>query len=165
MLKASPAWWNNTSLTLPFAPNSLPTSTTFVPLLLMSSTFPTSLLLRDHLTLRRAEDSLKCHAILGKQYQEGKPKFPYCFKCNKSHPNHVKEECPLWKMCHWCLSTQHAHNDCNCPHEQCDTEYCTVPYTHSNFGDKCTAMLSPTLCHKLELARTDYDEEFYAVSY
>jgi len=28
----------------------------------------------------------------------------------------------------------------------------------------CATMSSPTLCHELELARTDYDLELYAVS-
>jgi len=115
--------------------------------------------------IEEGEDSLECHTVLGKRCRGGKPKFPYCLKCNESRPNHVEKECPLWKTCHWCLSTQHKHNDCDCPHEQCDAEYCAVPHTHPNFRDMCTAMSSPTLCHKLELARTDYDEEFYAVSF
>ena len=111
--------------------------------------------------VEEGEDSLKCRAILGKQRRGGKPKFPYCLKCNKSCPNHVEEECPLWKTCRWCLSTQHAHDDCNIPHKQCDAEFCAVPATHLNFGDRCTAMSSPTLCHKLELARADYDNDLY----
>jgi len=115
--------------------------------------------------VEEGEDSLECRAVLGKRRREGKPKFPYCLKCNESHPNHVEEECPLWKMCHWCLSTQHAHDECDRPHKQYNAEYCAVPYTHPNFGDMCAAMSSPTLCHELELARTDYDEEFYAGSY
>jgi len=114
--------------------------------------------------IKEGEDSLKCRAVLGKRHQGGKPKFPYCLKCNESCPNHIEEECPLWKTCCWCLSTQHVHDNCDRPHEQCNTEYCAVPHTHSNFGDMCAAMSSPTLYHELELARTDYDEEFYAVS-
>jgi len=55
--------------------------------------------------IEEGEDSLECHAILGKWCQGDKPKFPYCLKCNELCPNHVEEECPLWKMCHWCLST------------------------------------------------------------
>ena len=114
--------------------------------------------------VEEGEDSLECRAVLGKRRRGGKPKFPYCLKCNESHPNHVEEECPLWKTCRWCLSTQHAHNKCDRPHEQCDAEYCIVPSTHPNFGDMCAAMSSPTLCHKLELARTDFDAEFYEAS-
>jgi len=114
--------------------------------------------------VEEGEDDLKCRAVLGKRHRGGKPKFPYCLKCNESHPNHIEEECPLWKTCRWCLSTQHVHDECDHPHEQCDAEYCAVPSTHSNFGDMCAAMSSPTLCHKLELAHTDYDVEFYAVS-
>jgi len=116
------------------------------------------------LDIEKGKDRLECRAVLGKWRRGGKPKFPYCLKCNESRPNHVEEECPLWKMCRWCLSTQHAHNNCDCPHKQCDAEYCTVPSTHPNFGDMCMAMSSPTLCHKLELACTDYNAEFYAVS-
>jgi len=55
--------------------------------------------------VEEGEDSLECHAVLGKRRQGGKPKFPYCLKCNKLCPNHVEEECPLWKTCRWCLST------------------------------------------------------------
>ena len=115
--------------------------------------------------IEEGEDSLECRTVLGKQCQGGKPKFPYCLKCNESRPNHVAEECPLWKTCYWCLSTQHVHDDCNRPHKQCNAEYCAVPHTHSNFGDMCAAMSSPTLCHELELARTDYNKEFYMVSF
>jgi len=115
--------------------------------------------------IKEGEDSLECRTVLGKRRRGGKPKFPYCLKCNESRPNHVEEECPLWKTCRWCLSTQHAHDECDRPHEQCDTEYCAVPHTHPNFGDMCAAMSSPTLCHDLELAHTDYDAEFYSVLY
>jgi len=111
--------------------------------------------------VEEGEDSLECHAILGKQCWGGKPKFPYCLKCNESHPNHVVEECPLWKTCCWCLSTQHTHNDCNIPQKQCNTKFCAVPTTHPNFRDRCAAMSSPTLCHKLELACIDYDDDLY----
>jgi len=55
--------------------------------------------------VEEGEDSLECHAVLGKQCQGGKPKFPYCLKCNELCPNHIEEECPLWKTCRWCLST------------------------------------------------------------
>jgi len=115
--------------------------------------------------VKEGEDSLECHAILGKRRWGGKPKFPYCLKCNESRPNHIEEECPLWKTCRWCLSTQYVHDDCDRPHKQCDAEYCAIPHTHCNFGDMCAAMSSPTLCHKLELARTDFDKEFYTISY
>ena len=111
--------------------------------------------------VKEGEDSLECRAVLGKWHRGGKPKFPYCLKCNESHPNHVKEECPLWKTCRWCLSTQHAHSDCPIPHKQCDAEFCAVPALHPNFGDRCAAMSSPTLCHELELACADYDDKLY----
>jgi len=111
--------------------------------------------------VKEGEDSLKCHAILGKRRRGGKPKFPYCLKCNESRPNHIAEECPLWKICRWCLSTQHAHNNYSTPHEQCNAKFCAVPATHPNFGDRCDAMSSPTLCHKLELAHADYDNDLY----
>jgi len=111
--------------------------------------------------VKEGEDSLECRAVLGKWRWGGKPKFPYCLKCNESHPNHVKEECPLWKTCRWCLSTQHAHDDCSTPHEQCNAKFCAIPTTHPHFGDRCAAMSSPTLCYKLELACADYDNNLY----
>jgi len=55
--------------------------------------------------VEEGKDSLECCTVLGKWCWGGKPKFPYCLKCNESHLNHVEEECPLWKTCCWCLST------------------------------------------------------------
>jgi len=111
--------------------------------------------------VEKGKDSLECCTVLGKRRRGGKPKFPYCLKCNESCPNHVEEECLLWKTCCWCLSTQHVHSDCPIPHKQCDTKFCAVPAIHPNFGDRCAAMSSPTLCHELELACADYDNDLY----
>jgi len=105
--------------------------------------------------IEEGEDNLECCAVLGKRCQGNKVKFPYCLRCNQDEPGHGVEECPLWKTCHWCLSTQHAHNDCPSPHNSCSASHCLVYFGHPNFGSYCSAIPAGHLCHELEVACTD----------
>ena len=92
-------------------------------------------------------DSLECHAVpkqrirsLPGQKQKrshSATPFPYCLKCNEDSPNHYEDDCPLWKVCHWCLTTDHAHNDCATPHHQCTFTRCIVPSWHPYAGKFC----------------------------
>ena len=98
------------------------------------------------------EDDLERRTVLGKRRHGAKPKFPYCLKCSTDEPGHVVKECPLWKTCRWCLSTQHAHDECPSPHNSCSASRCLVYLGHPNFGSYCSATPASLLCHKLELA-------------
>ena len=98
------------------------------------------------------EDDLERRTVLGKRRHGAKPKFPYCLRCNANKPGYAVEECPLWKTCQWCLSTQHAHDKCPSPHNSCSTNRCLVYFRHPNFGSYCSATLAGLLRHELELA-------------
>jgi len=102
--------------------------------------------------VEEGEDNLECRAVLGKQRQGTQVKFPYCLRCNHDTPGHSIEDCPLWKTCRWCLSTQHAHDDCPSPHNSCSVNRCLVYFGHPNFGSCCSAVPAKVLCHELEVA-------------
>ena len=55
--------------------------------------------------MEEGEDNLECCGVLGKRRRGTKLTFLYCLKCNQDSPDHRAKECPLWKTCHWCLST------------------------------------------------------------
>ena len=92
-------------------------------------------------------DSLECRAVKRKhiRFLPGQKRkrsrsptpFPYCLKCNEETPNHYEGDCPLWKVCRWCLATDHAHNDCPSPHHQCVKDRCIVPSWHLCAGNHC----------------------------
>jgi len=105
--------------------------------------------------VEEGEDSLECRTVLGKQHRGNKITFPYCLKCNRDTPGHAVEECPLWKTCRWCLSTQHAHDDCPSPHLSCTANRCLVYYGHPNFGSYCSATPAGLLRHELEVTYQD----------
>ena len=102
--------------------------------------------------IEEGEDSWGCCAVLGKQRRGTQVKFPYCLKCNHDTPGHVVEDCPLWKTCHWCLSTQHAHNKCPSPYNSCSVNHCLVYFGHPNFSSYCSATPAGLLRHELEVA-------------
>ena len=118
--------------------------------------------------VKEGEDSQECHAVLRKQCQGAKVKFPYCLRYNQDEPNHRVKECPLWKTCCWCLSTQHAHDECPSPHTSCATNRCLVYFGHPNFSSYCLATLAGLLHHKLEVTfqnmEWDNADTFYAGS-
>ena len=101
------------------------------------------------------EDDLERCTVLGKRRHGAKPKFPYCLRCSTDEPGHAVEECPLWKTCQWCLSTQHTHNECPSPHNSCSANHCLVYFGHPNFRSYCSATLASLLHHELELAYTN----------
>ena len=105
------------------------------------------------------EDDLERRTVLGKRRHGAKPKFPYCLKCSTDKPGHAVEECPLWKTCRWCLSTQHAHDECPSPHNSCSANRCLVYLGHPNFGSYCSATPAGLLRHELELryAEAEWD--------
>ena len=106
------------------------------------------------------EDSLECHAVLSKWHQGTQLKFPYCLRYSQDSPGHRVEECPLWKTCCWCLSTQHPYDDCPSPHTSCAANRCLVYFGHPNFGSYCLATLAGLLHHELEvLWATSYQDE------
>jgi len=109
------------------------------------------------------DEDTDMHTILGKRlcHRPQKPVFPYCLKCNKSGPNHPEDLCPLWKMCRWCMSTQHSHDECPSPHLTCELKRCVVTYDHPNYGLGCPALPSSTLAYKMQLAAWDYNGELY----
>ena len=98
------------------------------------------------------EDSLERCTVLGKRRHGAKPKFSYCLRCSTDKPGHAVKECPLWKTCRWCLSTQHAHDECPSPHNSCSANRCLVYFGHPNFGSYCSTTPAGLLCHELELA-------------
>ena len=98
------------------------------------------------------EDDLERRTVLGKRRHGAKPKFPYCLRCSTDKPGHAVEECPLWKTCRWCLSTQHAHDECPSPHNSCSATRCLVYFGHPNFRSYCSTTLAGLLHHELELA-------------
>ena len=98
------------------------------------------------------EDDLERRTVLGKRRHGAKPKFPYCLRCSTDEPGHAVEECPLWKTCRWCLSTQHAHDECPSPHNSCSVNRCLIYFGHPNFGSYCSATPAGLLRHELELA-------------
>jgi len=102
--------------------------------------------------VEEGEDSLENRTVLGKRRQGTQVKFPYCLKCNHDTPGHVVEDCPLWKTCRWCLSTQHAHDNCPSPHNSCSVNHCLVYFGHPNFGSYCSATPAGLLRHELEVA-------------
>ena len=102
--------------------------------------------------VKEGEDSLEDSAVLGKRRQGTQVKFPYCLRCNHDTSGHVVEDCPLWKTCHWCLSTQHAHDKCPSPHNSCAANHCLVYFGHPNFGSYCLATPARLLRHELEVA-------------
>ena len=102
--------------------------------------------------MEEGEYDLKCCEVLGKWHQGTTLKFPYCLRCNQDDPGHRVEECPLWKTCRWCLSTQHAHDDCPSPHTSCTANCCLVYFGHPNFGSYCLATPAGLLHHKLEVS-------------
>jgi hypothetical protein len=92
-------------------------------------------------------DSLKCQAVSKrcicflpgqkcKQSRSPTP-FPYCLKCNEDSPNHYEDDCPLWKVCCWCLATDYVHNDCPTPYHRCIMRKCVVPSWHLCLGEYC----------------------------
>ena len=101
--------------------------------------------------------------VLGKRLRchPQKPVFPYCLKCNELGPDHPEDLCPLWKMCRWCISTQHAHTDCPSPYVTCELKRCVVTYDYANYGSGCLALPSAALSYEMQLAAWDYDEELY----
>ena len=105
------------------------------------------------------EDDLERRTVLGKRQHGAKPKFPYCLRCSTDEPGHAVEECPLWKTCRWCLSTQHAHDECPSPHNSCSANRCLVYFGHPNFGSYCSATPAGLLRHELELryAEAEWD--------
>jgi len=102
--------------------------------------------------VEEGEDNLECCAILGKQHRGNKVTFLYCLKCNQDTPDHRVEECPLWKTCCWCLSTQHTHDECPSPHNSCAANRCLVYFGHPNFSSYCSATPARLLHHELEVA-------------
>jgi len=102
--------------------------------------------------VKEGEDSLEDRAVLGKRRRGNKVVFPYCLRCNQDAPGHGVEECPLWKTCCWCLSTQHAHDECPSPHNSCAANRCLVYFGHPNFGSYCSATPAGLLRHELEVA-------------
>ena len=105
---------------------------------------------------------MECHAVLGKRHWGAQVKFLYCLRCNQDSPRHGVEECPLWKTCHWCLSTQHAHDNCPSPYTSCAANRCLVYFEHPNFGSYCSATPAGLLCHELEVlwAHSHQDTEW-----
>jgi hypothetical protein len=101
--------------------------------------------------------------VLGKR-RRGLPPFPYCLKCNEEQPDHCREECPLWKTCRWCFSTQHTHNNCEDPHLQCTTGRCIVPTWHPHFK-RCTKLPYSSLQYELNFIATQYDMQCAAWDY
>ena len=102
--------------------------------------------------VEEGEDNLEHCTVLGKRHQGTQVKFPYCLKCNHDTPGHVVEDCPLWKTCRWCLSTQHTHDNCPSPHNSCSVNRCLVYFGHPNFGSYCLVTPAEVLRHKLEVA-------------
>jgi hypothetical protein len=94
-----------------------------------------------------SHDSLKCWAVSkwcirhlpGQKHKRSRSPtpFPYCLKCNKNSPNYYEDNCPLWKVCCWCLATDHTHNDCPTPHHGCVIKKCVVPSWHPCSGEYC----------------------------
>jgi len=102
--------------------------------------------------VEEGEDNLEGRAVLGKRRRGNNVIFPYCLRCNQDTPGHGVEECPLWKTCRWCLSTQHAHDECPSPHNSCAANRCLVYFGHPNFGSYCSATPAGLLRHELEVA-------------
>jgi len=102
--------------------------------------------------VKEGEDSLENRAVLGKRHRGTQVKFPYCLRCNHDTPGHIVEDYPLWKTCCWCLSTQHAHDECPSPHNSCSVNRCLVYFGHPNFGSYCSAIPAAALRHELEVA-------------
>jgi len=102
--------------------------------------------------VEEGEDNIECHVVLGKRCRGTKVKFLYCLRCSQDDPGHRVEECPLWKTCCWCLSTQHAHDDCPSPHTSCAANHCLVYFGHPNFGSHCLATPARLLRHELEVS-------------
>ena len=102
--------------------------------------------------IEEGKDSLEERIVLGKQHWGTTVKFPYCLRCNQDSPGHRVEECPLWKTCCWCLSTQHSHDNCPSPHTSCSVNCCLVYFGHPNFSSYCSATPAGLLCHKLEVS-------------
>jgi len=102
--------------------------------------------------IEEGEDNYEDRAVLGKRRRGTQVKFPYCLKCNHDTSGHVVEDCPLWKTCRWCLSTQHAHDECPSPHNSCAANRCLVYFGHPNFGSYCSATPAGLLRHELEVA-------------
>ena len=93
---------------------------------------------RDSLECRAVPKRRICNLPTHKRKHSRSPTpFPYCLKCNKESPNHYEDDCPLWKVCCWCLATDHAHNDCATPHHQCTFTRCIVPSWHPCAGEFC----------------------------
>jgi hypothetical protein len=92
-------------------------------------------------------DSLKCQAVLkrcicflpGQKCKRSRSPtpFPYCLKCNEDSSNHYEDDCPLWKVCCWCLATDHVHNNCPTPHYGCVMKKCVAPSWHPCSGEYC----------------------------
>jgi hypothetical protein len=92
-------------------------------------------------------DSLKCWAVSkwhicflpGQKCKRSRSPTPFSYylKCNEDSPNHYKDDCPLWKVCRWCLATDHAYNDCPTPHHRCIMHKCVVPFWYPCTGDYC----------------------------
>jgi hypothetical protein len=101
--------------------------------------------------------------VLGKR-RRGKPPFPYCLKCNEEEPDHCRDECPLWKTCRWCFSTQHTHNDCEDPHHQCTTRRCIVPTWHPHFR-RCTKLPYSSIQYTLDCVVSEYETQCAAFDY
>jgi len=109
--------------------------------------------------VEEGEDNLEDRAVLGKRRRGNNVVFPYCLRCNQDTPGHGVEECPLWKTCRWCLSTQHAHDECPSPHNSCAANRCLVYFGHPNFGSYCSATPAGLLRHELEVtyAEAEWD--------
>ena len=130
-------------------PPSPPTATLLPP---CSQHIPCIFAAQGPPDIEPGEDNLERHTVLGKRRHGAKPKFPYCLRCSTDKPRHAVEECPLWKTCRWCLSTQHAHNECPSPHNSCSANHCLVYFGHPNFRRHCSTTPAGLLCHELELA-------------
>ena len=112
-------------------------------------------------------DSMECRAVHKsrirslpgtKRKREKSPSpYPYCLHCNEESPNHYQDDCPLWKVCRWCLAIDHAHDECPTPHQSCTEKRCLVPSWHPRATDYCPISLQE-YSYDMRCAAMDNDD-------
>ena len=112
-------------------------------------------------------DSMECRAVRKsrirslpgtKRKREKSPSpYPYCLHCNEESPNHYQDDCPLWKVCRWCLAIDHAHDECPTPHQSCTEKRCLVPSWHPRATDYCPISLQE-YSYDMRCAAADNDD-------
>jgi hypothetical protein len=80
----------------------------------------------------------------------------FCYECFQTSPNHSPIECPNYRHCYFCASTQHESLTCIAPHVCCEEKQCNMPVWHQYHGLQCTA---PTAACLARLAR-DWPSKF-----